>query len=117
MLASALPTWLEVSRSGLGPDDIDRYLRQVSQALSTAIAQAVSETNICQWSVPGFSSDLKERISKVKRLRERYQSTRDAVDFALYKMVRNAKNRLLKKSTMLRHRSKVEEAATHSNGI
>jgi hypothetical protein len=52
-----------------------------------------------------------------RRLRRRYQLTRQEDDWEAYRQARNYKQRLIKKTLRNAHRARIQEAASNQDGI
>ena len=115
-LKDRLPTRPEVIQM-VESDRTEFALGRITTAIQEAIGTSVPLARISKWSKPGFTSEIKELIQRVKRLRRKWQGTQDPDDWEEYCIARNHKGREIKKRLTEIHRENVERASTDPKGL
>jgi hypothetical protein len=89
---------------------LDQYMKEVVDAIQTAIGQATPFTNHSARARGGWTKECKEAQAEARRLKR--QNSREHTDesWEAYRAARNLKGRIIKRALQQGHRAQVEEA-------
>nr|XP_036581842.1 zinc knuckle [Colletotrichum truncatum]KAF6790285.1 zinc knuckle [Colletotrichum truncatum] len=90
---------------------LDKYVQDITEALSIATEEAVPKKILSPKSRAGWSEECEEVLAETKRLRRRFYAEHTEQNWEEYIIARNKKGRTIRKALQKAHREAVETAA------
>jgi ribonuclease HI len=98
-------------------DTLDNATEELIRNITEAATKTTPKLNLSKYSREGWNKECKEIQMDTRRKRREAQRSEDPGTWEEYRILRNQKGRLIKKTRQMEHRERVEQATADPRGL